>query len=506
MQLQWNMIAAVNGLNTLVCLFVVWLSWRRRTLTGARRMLVMMGSIATWVGFATLESASVRLEDKLLWASIEYLGISFTPLAYMWLSMEFDASHPPWRHRTMALLLAPPLVITAVAFTNPWHHLLWSGFRTAPRGQIAYEHGPAYFGVLAYNYGLFLAASARMLRAIFHFPRHYWKLGLLLTIALATPFAASVTYSMGWAPPGIDPTPIGLSLTGLALGLALLRTRLLDLAPIARELLVERMHEGILVFDARHRLVDFNPSAQRIVGSPLSIGSAASELPAPWNGLEDRIVPDRLDPLEFGPFSDDLWFEARIGPLQGIGTTGHAVILHDISLRKSMERRLLDMASHDALTGLSNRHVFSETMHRELSRCRRAGTPLAVVLIDVDHFKRVNDTWGHAGGDVVLQRLAVVIGDSIRPEDCACRWGGEEFVVALPGCGAEAARAKAELWRKSFEAVEIDWPEGPIRTTMSLGVAVFPAGGEDEASLLKACDAALYRSKSEGRNRTTLAA
>lgn len=505
MSLQWNMIAVVNGLNTLICLFVVWLCWRRRTLPGARRMMVMMATIAVWVGFATLESGSMLLEDKLLWASIEYLGISLSPLAFLWVSMEFDTSRKPWSPRTMLLLAVPPLAFVVVAFTNPWHHLLWTGFRPAPRGQIAYEHGPAYLAILVYNYGLFLTASARMLHAIFHFPRHFWKLGILLSSALATPFVASIVYSMGWAPPGIDPTPVGLSLTGLALALALLRTRLLDLAPIARELLVERMHEGMLVFDSLHRLVDFNPAAVRILGVPLRIGSYATALPTPWDGLEKRLVPDRLDPLELGPFPDEQWFEARIGPFHGIGSTGHLVILHDISLRKSMEQRLLDMASHDALTGLSNRHVFSEAMHRELARCRRAGTHLAVVLIDIDHFKRVNDTWGHAGGDVVLQRLAVVIGDSIRPEDCACRWGGEEFVVVLAGCNADTALAKAEQWRQMFQAVEIDWPGGPIRTTMSLGLALYPQHGEDEASLLKACDAALYRSKAEGRNRTTIA-
>lgn len=507
MEWQFNTIVLVNGINTLICLFVMTLLWNRRSLPGARRAFVMMTAIGWWVAFATFETASVGLTAKLVFASVEYLGICATPLAYLWLSMEFGGSRSPLTPRTLRWLAVMPVLLVLLVFSNPWHQLIWTSFHPAPSGQLHYAHGPGYFLVLAYNYVLFLIASGRMLHAIFNFPRHYFRLGVLLTVALATPFVASLVYSMGWAPPGIDPTPLGLSFTGFAIAMALLHTRLFDIAPVAREILVDRMHEGMLVFDSLRRLVDFNPAAQRLFGGSLCIGLEARELPEPWTVLSAKLQEGPTDPVELGPFPDDGWIEARIGPLHGVSSrsAGHLVILYDIARRKAMERQLLELASHDALTGLSNRHVFTETMRRELARCQRSGDSLAVILMDVDHFKNLNDTYGHAGGDLVLQRLAQVLRASIRPEDCACRWGGEEFVVALSGCTLEVAMAKADQWRTAFEDLRIETPEGTIRTSMSLGVALTPLHGHDEPSLLRACDAALYRSKREGRNRVSLA-
>lgn len=507
MQWQFNTIVLVNGVNTLICLFVMTLLWNRRSLPGARRAFVMMSAIAWWVAFATLETASVGLAAKLVFASVEYLGICATPLAYLWLSMEFGGSRSPLTPRSLRWLAVMPVLLVLLVFSNPWHQLIWTRFHPAPSGQLHYEHGPGYLLVLAYNYALFLFASVRMLHAIFNFPRHYWRLGVLLTAALATPFAASLVYSMGWAPPGIDPTPLGLSFTGFAIAMALLHTKLFDIAPIAREILVDRMHEGIMVFDSLRRLVDFNPAAQKLTQGSLRIGLSADHLPEPWNVLASRLEDSTTEPVELGPFPDDGWIEARIGPLNGVSSrsAGHLVILYDIARRKAMERQLLELASHDPLTGLSNRHVFAETMRRELARCQRGGVSLAVILMDVDHFKNLNDTYGHSGGDLVLQRLAEVLRASIRPEDCACRWGGEEFVVALSGCTLDVALAKADQWRTAFEQLRIETPEGTIRTSMSLGVALAPLHGQDEATLLRAADAALYRSKGEGRNRVSLA-
>lgn len=507
MQWQLNTIVLVNGVNTIVCLFVMTLLWTRRSLPGASRALVMMTAIAWWVGFATLETASVGLTSKLVFASLEYLGICASPLAYLWLSMEFGGSRSPLTPRSLRWLAVMPVLLVLLVFSNPWHQLIWTSFHPAPSGQLRYEHGPGYLLVLAYNYVLFLIASGRMLHAIFNFPRHYFRLGVLLTMALTTPFVASLVYSMGWAPPGIDPTPLGLSFTGFAIAMALLRTKLFDIAPVAREILVDRMHEGMLVFDSLRRLVDFNPAAQRLLEGSLRIGLAAQDLPEPWTILAAKLQDSTTDPVELGPFPDGGWIEARIGPLHGVSSrsAGHLVILYDIARRKAMERQLLELASHDALTGLSNRHVFSETMRRELARCHRGGDSLAVILMDVDHFKNLNDTYGHGGGDLVLQKLGEVLRASIRPEDCACRWGGEEFVVALSGCTLEVALAKAEQWRAAFERLRIETPEGTIRTSVSLGVALAPLHGSDEASLLRAADAALYRSKREGRNRVSLA-
>jgi diguanylate cyclase (GGDEF)-like protein len=119
----------------------------------------------------------------------------------------------------------------------------------------------------------------------------------------------------------------------------------------------------------------------------------------------------------------------------------------------------------------------------------------------VDHFKLVNDTSGHRAGDELLRSLAALLVEQIRREDLACRYGGEEFVVLMPGAGLSAALPRAEAWRASVEQLRLSFEGRPVRVTISAGVAAFPRDGSDEDALLRCADEALYRAKAAGRNR-----
>lgn len=158
----------------------------------------------------------------------------------------------------------------------------------------------------------------------------------------------------------------------------------------------------------------------------------------------------------------------------------------------------------DPLTGLYNRRALEESLHRELARARRRAEPISVIAIDADHFKGINDTHGHEGGDVVLRALARLLLESVREEDIACRLGGEEFVVILPGMGRDGALARAETLRHAIQRMRIPVGSQTLQMTASLGVAVFPEHGETEADLLRAADAAVYGAKSDGRNRVAV--
>ncbi|WP_018174798.1 MULTISPECIES: PAS domain S-box protein [unclassified Thioalkalivibrio] len=159
-------------------------------------------------------------------------------------------------------------------------------------------------------------------------------------------------------------------------------------------------------------------------------------------------------------------------------------------------------AYYDRLTGVANRHYFETLLNRELARADRYGAPFALVMLDLDHFKRVNDTFGHAAGDVVLQEVTRVIAERLRDADVLGRWGGEEFMVLLPGAQEADAARVAETMRARVEGH--DFPEAG-RVTISLGVAAFCAG-EPRTGLLRRVDEALYRAKGEGRNRVAVAA
>ncbi|MDO3410388.1 diguanylate cyclase [Saccharibacillus sp. CPCC 101409] len=163
-----------------------------------------------------------------------------------------------------------------------------------------------------------------------------------------------------------------------------------------------------------------------------------------------------------------------------------------------VNQKLETLALTDALTGLSNRRAFQERLHAEFASLRAGGAVCSLLLVDIDHFKKINDTYGHPAGDLVLADLARLLRETAEEGDLPARFGGEEFVLLLPGSGREESIRKAESVRTAIEVR--DW--GPYRVTVSVGAATADTDST-ESSLLYAADLALYASKSGGRNRTT---
>lgn len=178
----------------------------------------------------------------------------------------------------------------------------------------------------------------------------------------------------------------------------------------------------------------------------------------------------------------------------------------EIRLKELAEEKvdLQEQVIQDPLTGINNRRYLDETLPRELARARREGYPLAVIMLDLDHFKQINDTYSHAAGDEVLKSLAALLKRGARESDVICRYGGEEFVAAMPGMSAERALQRIDLWRTELAEMRVKYGESDIRVTLSAGVSEFPAHGDDMDTLLARADEMLYRAKSEGRNRISV--
>jgi diguanylate cyclase (GGDEF)-like protein len=181
------------------------------------------------------------------------------------------------------------------------------------------------------------------------------------------------------------------------------------------------------------------------------------------------------------------------------------IVVREIKQRAAAEEKLEEMATTDALTGLKNRRKFDAVIDAEWRRALRQHTPLALLMIDADHFKMYNDKYGHQAGDQVLVGIAICISDSVRrAEDCAARYGGEEFAVLLPGLSAAAATVVAESIRLKVE----QWSDDPtVATTVSIGVAsLTPISTMEWAGLVEAADKSLYAAKRNGRNQSVTAA
>lgn len=171
-----------------------------------------------------------------------------------------------------------------------------------------------------------------------------------------------------------------------------------------------------------------------------------------------------------------------------------------------LQERLRQQSIRDALTGLYNRRYLEESLSRELSRCERSGQPLALMMLDLDQFKVLNDAQGHEAGDTLLVEFGRLLESKCRNEDIACRYGGEEFTVILPGVDLEVARQRADEIRTACEVMTISYRHRTLGgMTVSIGLAMFPDQAADGTELQQIADAALYRAKRAGRNRVEIA-
>ncbi len=221
-------------------------------------------------------------------------------------------------------------------------------------------------------------------------------------------------------------------------------------------------------------------------------------LPMSVQGDVHGILHLQFDSL---PDDDPLTIENRENYLRTI-TEHIALAMSNARLRENLRQQ----ASRDPLTGLINRRSMDESFERELRRCARRKAPMALMMVDIDHFKRFNDQYGHEAGDHVLKLVAEVLLKSVRFEDYVCRHGGEEMLILLPEADAAAVAQRAEVTRSRVAAlapVHRDVPLGSI--TISIGTAVFPAQGDTRESLIRAADAALYEAKRTGRDRVVAA-
>lgn len=222
--------------------------------------------------------------------------------------------------------------------------------------------------------------------------------------------------------------------------------------------------------------------------------------------LAPLLAPDRLG-LAQAPLSSLVTFAGHVVTL--------AMSLGFLLLQR--ERQELDMerlAMTDALTGVYNRRTLFELGERELSRARRTGASLSLIILDLDHFKRVNDRFGHLGGDAVLARFVEVVRGCLRISDVLTRYGGEEFCVLLPDVGVAGAKVVGERIRAAVEAAEFVAGGAPIKVTASVGVAALPIGGGTAggasggevtlSTLVARADQALYVAKRDGRNRVSV--
>ncbi|MBT5774842.1 MAG: GGDEF domain-containing protein, partial [Dehalococcoidia bacterium] len=202
------------------------------------------------------------------------------------------------------------------------------------------------------------------------------------------------------------------------------------------------------------------------------------------------------------------WFAVDLNPIHRPdgGFDGLHGFLRDVTVERRERERLQTEASTDPLTGLANRRLFDQTLSEKFEAARRQHTPLSLLMLDLDHFKQVNDEHGHPAGDAVLKNVARVLKRVARRDDLVARTGGEEFAIVLHETDARGAKAAAERCLTMIRETDTSWEDNSVRITISVGVAAFnPTAHVRPEQLVARADAALYDAKLTGRDRASIA-
>lgn len=513
-------------LSCLATLLVAVYAFRRQEIPGVRAMGIMILGVSWWTLAYALQLTSYYFPsvvpavsaDPLFWFKCLFIGVVLIPPGYLVFVFQYTGYRRQISRRlVLALSVIPVLILLGIA-TDPWHDLFLDGYRLN-QGQ-AFKGGPLFWFHTGYSYLLIISADILLLRFVFTSSPMFRKQGILLLLGALMPSVANIlTISHVLAPPlkGLDLSPFGFLLLAMVMFYNIRREGFLTLMPIARSTIVDRIKDGVLVMDDRQRLVDFNPAARELFSRPgatLRAGTPINDL-VPELTAMTSVGGDSDQEVELERGTDRICLSVqRTGLRDHRGVLrGQIYVLRDITglkqteedLRKQLEQNerlrqaLREEAIRDPLTGLFNRRWLELTLDRELARALRDSSPLSLCVLDLDHFKQINDQYGHSVGDTILAALGQDMVNGSREMDIACRFGGEEFVLIMPMATDEQAVVRVGQLLDRFSQRDFR-PDGPERVTFSAGVAMVPGCAADRQTLFRAADAALYEAKTAGRN------
>jgi two-component system cell cycle response regulator len=489
------------------------------------------------------------------YVNLAFLGISF--LGYGWLMFSLMLTKGLYRVRRVGyLLLGLPAVATAVLITlNPLHgQFIVNGDWVTER-----VYGPVFWFLVGMSIAYLLLGSIVMTRSFvrtkdFGFRRQIFLFLLGQSLMLLLALADTVVTSTSWFP-GLENTQgltsLGIVFSDICFVIAIRKNNAFRIITIALREVVDSMDTGIVILDDRHNVLDRNSVATRFcpmtVGHPFPIEALMEGALEPSFGkgflssyfhetgkfLSTEVLVPELSPLHVSVritpiYNDNGTFVGRIVMLQDV--TEWSRLVHELHDRNedlmarnneltlmqeelSLANRKLELlATTDPLTGCYNRRYLFQMLEYQIAVEQRYHIPFSLLLFDVDHFKQINDTYGHHIGDEVLQHTANLIRERLRESDIFARYGGEEFTIYLPHTEKKDAVKLAEQLRRNVESQVVETDRGGIQITISIGLMSVEAGSYGEENpkeflvgIMRQADSALYQAKDQGRNRIVVA-
>ncbi len=378
--------------SSLLSLFTAHLVWRRKSIPAARTLTALLFSVAAWTLFDGLESLSTSLQIKVFCSQMTYVFLFGTVILFFRFALEFTGQASWITRRRMLLVAAIPILTVLITFTNSWHHLNWSSTVILPGANtVIYGRGPWFWVHVTYTYGLYLVGLGVLIRDALRQGGVFRTQAVFMIPAALIPVLVSVAYLARLGPyPFVDFTSVSFLASGVILNFAMLRFRFLDLMPVARHMLVENMTEGVIVLDAKYRIVDINPQAAGLFRlPPTALGATSQEALPAWFPLHNLVstTQDTMHEIATG-FADHqdirvLRVNCTRLPSTKANRLGWLVLVRDVTDRVQAENELKRLNNSLESQVLLRTAEIKAEQERADAILRSMGDALAAV--DLDH-------------------------------------------------------------------------------------------------------------------------
>jgi len=453
------------------------------------------------LGFV-LEVTAPTLAAGIVAVQIQYLGAPFVaPLAFLFICSFCGLN---LRKIVVFLIFVIPIVIFFLAFTWPINGVFYVSLELMIDPMLSYlvVNGSEFHLVFqVYNAILPIAADVILIYHFFKRDAIFRRQALAIVAATILPLVGIVSIIFGIGGP-YDLTPIYLGIACLLLSYSVLRLGLYRVAPIAREQIVESMSDGFIILDTHGKFIDANIAAKRILPKLATISQGMS-----ISGISEIAWFSESEAVRGNEFSvtgrDGNEKHYRLSETEvrhSHRLIGRCVMIYDITEAKRLLNEVSFLAERDTLTGLINRRTLYNNGEQLFRNISKKGGSACMLMLDIDHFKKINDTYGHMMGDEVLKALANVMSTRFRDMEIA-RYGGEEFCAFMPDIPEDTVLEIAKTMRERIEKLEFVSDGKVFNVTISIGLSFYDAGRHNSFDMMFSdADAALYAAKNGGRN------
>lgn len=504
------MIVVAGVLSLILCLFSY---VKLKNAPGASQYTIVTLLAAIFSFSYAFELTSTTLREIKFWLGIEYLVMPFIP-GFI-LLMCFEYAGRKMSQPFLYIVFGVPLITVFTHHTNELHHLYYLSIevrKDTPFPIAEFEYGPFFY---VHSLYLFVCLSIsiiilllQMRKSLFRF-----KLQILTMVAgLFVPIVANHFYLNDLSPYGIDLGPVSMSASFILHGLALVSFQMFHIAPIAREKVFESMPEGVIVLNQNGMIVDYNKAILHAMPmlNTFSIGRQLEAVLGEEKKLAELMRRGEECDYERVEGTRNIHYQVRFSPVlkRNGSDIGTIITFVNITERVEMQKKLHLLASYDGLTQIYNRTYFMEQAVNKLESLMQKEGCASLILFDIDHFKQINDTYGHEAGDIVLTNVAKLAKTSLGPQDMIGRYGGEEFIILLPEKDVKEAFEAADKIRAKISGSVINVDDKIIHVTSSFGVSSIQCGQPNQKAVIKLAmrkaDNALYAAKNNGRNNVQL--